>query len=278
MCATGTLPLRKPLSCTWSLNSSRRVVKRSRELALADDDLQLALETGDRRLADLHDFCLNHRIRARPTPRPAEPTLPQPFRERVVVRAEGLEPPRLASQEPKSCASASSATPAGSNCIAFPSPCCSGGPISGINAGPARGDSRALAAGLYQDGAGFQASAGVRPSGSDTMAQPLAWSKGVRPGGSDTSDPCLPQQKARREAGLPGGCRLRPAEPAVTHSSWQQQGSPPPKAKRRPTLNSCAVRSSMRTCGLVKPRLSMMPDSALPMSSSGSRCRASCAR
>jgi hypothetical protein len=31
---------------------------------------------------------------------------------RVLVRAEGLEPPRLASQEPKSCASASSATPA----------------------------------------------------------------------------------------------------------------------------------------------------------------------
>src|SRR5437867_9688309 len=29
-----------------------------------------------------------------------------------MVRAEGLEPPRLASQEPKSCASASSATPA----------------------------------------------------------------------------------------------------------------------------------------------------------------------
>ena len=38
-----------------------------RELALVDDDLQLALETGDRRFADLHDFCLTPRIQARPT-------------------------------------------------------------------------------------------------------------------------------------------------------------------------------------------------------------------
>src|SRR5215471_19428352 len=80
------------------------------KLALTDDYLELALETADGGLADLHNICLNHRLCAHRTcacgttcPPCATP----------VVRAEGLEPPRLASQEPKSCASASSATPAG---------------------------------------------------------------------------------------------------------------------------------------------------------------------
>src|SRR5262249_3505270 len=51
------------------------------------------------------------------TPRPRSrhnlPPRDLPLRDAGVGRAEGLEPPRLASQEPKSCASASSATPAG---------------------------------------------------------------------------------------------------------------------------------------------------------------------
>src|SRR5262249_20702957 len=80
------------------------------KLALADDHLELTLETADGGLADLHAVCLNRREFAR-TPDALSAQLAPARRWRV--RAEGLEPPRLASQEPKSCASASSATPAG---------------------------------------------------------------------------------------------------------------------------------------------------------------------
>src|SRR5262249_51669474 len=82
------------------------------KFALADDHLELTLETADGGLANLHDVCLNRPVGSDRSDRACGTICPA-LCDAAVVRAEGLEPPRLASQEPKSCASASSATPAG---------------------------------------------------------------------------------------------------------------------------------------------------------------------
>src|SRR5688572_27323444 len=75
----------------------------SLERVRGDDDLVFTLEAGGVGFRDLHGRALSARCwqSGRAT-----------ASEGRVVRAEGLEPPRLASLEPKSSASASSATPA----------------------------------------------------------------------------------------------------------------------------------------------------------------------
>ena len=85
------------------------MAKRCAELALADDHLQLALQAGGTRLGNLHLFRLDPPQRSLCSwPACKISTLRAPM-----VRAEGLEPPRLAPLEPKSSASTNSATPAG---------------------------------------------------------------------------------------------------------------------------------------------------------------------
>src|SRR5690606_7981008 len=93
-----------------------------------NNDLDLALQTGIESLANLHssNLCVHSRRASQPSFGPAEvpagvrPGLqvntstarPATLPVKRVVRVEGLEPPRLAPQEPKSCVSTSSTTPA----------------------------------------------------------------------------------------------------------------------------------------------------------------------
>ena len=222
MCATGTLPLRKPLSCTWSLNSSRRVVKRS-------VSSPWPMTTFSSRLRPVTDDSVTCMISASTAasggtdPAPlAEPTYPSPSAS--MVRAEGLEPPRLASQEPKSCASASSATPAGSNvsrCLALAAVAAKIRDRSRPRPRRQPGSRSRLVSGWGGISSDVGVTSGVRPTGSDTVCRRRhGWRRRCRPGGSGTS-----QAKARHEAGLPNRMRAAAGQRGRTVTSCSAAGS-----------------------------------------------------
>src|SRR6202021_404296 len=79
------------------------------EIGRRHDDAELALETRGGSFSHLHwHYSLEPKI-LRQRPAQSRPSFGKAAR---LVRAEGLEPPRLSSREPKSRASTNSATPA----------------------------------------------------------------------------------------------------------------------------------------------------------------------
>src|SRR6185503_10185004 len=129
-CVTGTLPGRNPLIRTRSFNSSRR----ASTLASSSEAGTTTLYSRLRPSESVSVTCIwphfsllalaSHRhqaLRAGRVGIRAETTreLIQPF---ILVRAEGLEPPRLSPLEPKSSASTSSATPAKGDHRKHPAP------------------------------------------------------------------------------------------------------------------------------------------------------------
>src|SRR5215831_1483260 len=127
------------------------------KLALTDDYLELALETADGGLADLHNICLNHRLCAhRPDPRLPH-NLPRPARRQWCgrrdsnphdLRHRNLNPARLP-VPPR---------PRASQRLG-PRPCC-GGQVHASTL-PPRGDGRALGSACSRMGRNFKRT-GVR--------------------------------------------------------------------------------------------------------------------
>ena len=106
---------------TWSLSSTEPRVGLAGEIGGRDHDLEFALEAVADSFGDLHHhnlrfvpLCTASKVARVDGQAVGSGDVPG------VVRAEGLEPPRLASREPKSRASTSSATPARRLCAAPP--------------------------------------------------------------------------------------------------------------------------------------------------------------
>ncbi len=99
-CGTGTLPGRKPLILARPASLVELRVELLVELGGVDHDLEFALEAGAQCFGNLHVSALSFRF-----------DLESAASARL-VRAEGLEPPRVSPQEPKSCVSANFTTPA----------------------------------------------------------------------------------------------------------------------------------------------------------------------
>ena len=100
-CGTGTFPLRKPLSCTRSLISSRRSVKRLPSSPAGTTTCSVRFRPS--LLVSVICIVLQPARKADGL---------SSWRFNRVVRAEGLEPPRPRPLEPKSSASTNSTTPA----------------------------------------------------------------------------------------------------------------------------------------------------------------------
>src|SRR5271163_3786229 len=104
--ATGTLPGRKPLSWTRPLRSSRRSLTLASRSVAGTTTRYSRLRPAAEVSVTCIGIALHGRCRAHPG---------RFFRRKtsaLLVRAEGLEPPRLSSREPKPRASTNSATPA----------------------------------------------------------------------------------------------------------------------------------------------------------------------